>query len=78
MGNYFRGASEQVLFAVRGSQGLKRKDVGTWFTAPRGTLHSSKPDAFYKLVMSCSPGPYLDVFGRSEREDWTVWGADVE
>jgi hypothetical protein len=29
MGNYFRGSTEHVLFGVRGSQALKRKDVGT-------------------------------------------------
>lgn len=57
MGNYFRGSTEQVLFAVKGSQPLKRKNVGTWFTAPRGADHSSKPAEFFELVESCSPGP---------------------
>jgi len=60
MGNYFRGQTEQILFAVKGSQPLKRKDVGTLFTAPRGPNgHSSKPVEFYDLVESCSPGPFL-------------------
>lgn len=78
MGNYFRGSSEQILFAVKGSQALKRKDVGTWFSASRGEQgHSSKPDEFYELVKSCSPGPYLDYFGRKEREGITVYGADA-
>lgn len=74
MGNYFRGSTEQVLFAVKGSQPLKRKDVGTHFTAPRGNGHSAKPDAFYDLVRSCSHAPYIDIFGRKERDGWTVWG----
>lgn len=74
MGNYFRGDTEQVLFAVKGSQPLKRKDVGTHFTAPRGNGHSAKPDEFYKLVESCSYGPYIDIFGRKDREGWSVWG----
>jgi N6-adenosine-specific RNA methylase IME4 len=78
MGNYFRGSTEQVLFAVRGSQGLKRKDCGTWFQAPRGPDgHSSKPDEFYTIVESCSPGPFLDVFSRRQRNGWTAWGAEV-
>lgn len=77
MGNYFRGQSEQVLFGVRGSQQLKRKDVGTVFTAPRGPNgHSSKPVEFYDLVESCSPGPFLEMFSRSDRNDWTMWGED--
>ena len=74
MGNYFRGSTEQVLFCVKGSQPLKRHDVGTHFEAPRGKDHSAKPDEFYKLVESCSYGPYIDVFGRMEREGWSVWG----
>ena len=74
MGNYFRGSTEQVLFGVKGSQMLKRHDVGTHFEAPRGKMHSEKPEAFYKLVESCSYGPYIDIFGRNEREGWAVWG----
>lgn len=79
MGNYFRGSSEQVLFGVKGSQPLKRKDVGTWFQAPRGPNgHSSKPAEFYPLVESCSPGPYLEMFARSDRIGWTAWGAESD
>jgi N6-adenosine-specific RNA methylase IME4 len=79
MGNYFRGQTEHALFGVKGSQMLKRQDVGTFFNAPRGPRgHSSKPAEFYSLVESCSPGPYLEMFARDEREGWTVWGAEVE
>ena len=78
MGNYFRGQTEHVLFGVRGSQMLKRKDVGTYFSAERGSGgHSSKPDYFYSLVESCSPGPYLEMFSRSSRPKWTHWGQDA-
>ena len=78
MGNYFRGSTEHVLFGVRGSQPLKRKDIGTWFSAPRGPLgHSSKPVEFYDLVESCSPGPYLEMFARGNRDGWVSWGADA-
>ncbi len=72
MGNYFRGSTEHVLFGVRGSQPLKRKDVGTWFAWPRGAAHSEKPEEFYPLVESCSPGPYADWFGRTLRLGWRI------
>jgi len=75
MGNYFRGQTEHVLFCVRGSQPIKRKDVGTVFHAKRGKGgHSSKPEEFFDLVESCSHGPYLNLFSRRERDDWTTWG----
>lgn len=75
MGNYFRGQTEHVLFGVRGSLPLKRKDVGTVFHADRGPGgHSSKPVGFLPLVESCSPGPYLEMFSRSERPGWVAFG----
>lgn len=78
MGNYFRGQTEHVLFGVKGSQPLKRKDVGTLFNAPRGPNgHSSKPAEFYEIVESCSPGPHLEMFSRSDREGWKTWGENA-
>lgn len=74
MGNYFRGSTEHVLFGVKGSQMLRRKDVGTHFSAKRPGGHSAKPEEFYKLVETCSPGPYLEMFARRERSGWKTWG----
>ena len=74
VGNYYRGDTEQVLFCVKGSQPLKRHDVGTHFCAPRGDRHSAKPEEFYKLVETCSYAPYIDIFGRKDRENWAMWG----
>lgn len=75
MGNYFRGQTEHVLFGVKGSQPLKRRDLGTVLHAPRGPNgHSSKPTQFYDLIESASPGPYLEMFSRCDRPDWVMWG----
>ncbi len=77
MGNYFRGSTEHVLFGVRGSLALLRQDAPTHFLAPRPGEHSAKPDAFYGLVESCSPGPWLEMFSRKARNGWVAWGAEV-
>lgn len=78
MGNYFRGQTEHMLFGVKGSQTLRRKDAGTVFHARRGEGgHSSKPTEAYDLIESCSPGPYLEMFARRQRDGWTAWGADA-
>jgi N6-adenosine-specific RNA methylase IME4/transposase len=78
MGNYFRGQTEHLLFGVKGSQPLRRKDAGTVFYARRGDGgHSSKPIEAYELIESCSPGPYLEMFARRQRDGWTAWGADA-
>jgi N6-adenosine-specific RNA methylase IME4 len=76
MGNYFRGSTEHVLFGVRGSLELLTRDQGTWFAAQRPSIHSAKPPEFYVLVERCSPGPWLEMFGRGLRKGWSVWGAE--
>jgi len=72
-GFYYRGATEHVLFCVRGSL----KITGTWptlFLWPRIGKHSRKPDAFYDLVEQASPGPYVELFAREHRFGWDVHG----
>jgi N6-adenosine-specific RNA methylase IME4 len=73
MGNWFRNSTEHVLFGVRGKLATLRNDCPTWFKANR-TQHSSKPESFYDLVTSCSPGPHLEMFARARRIGWHVWG----
>jgi N6-adenosine-specific RNA methylase IME4 len=79
MGNYFRGQTEHVAFGVTGSQSLRRKNASTLLPSwPRGKQHSSKPLEFYTFIESCSPGPYLELFGRGKaRAGWVVGGADA-
>ncbi len=77
MGNYFRGQTEHVLFGVRGSLPLLRDDYGTWFSGSRPGRHSTKPDEFYQLVEECSPGPWFEIFSRSQRPGWVAWGAEA-
>ncbi len=41
--------------------------------------HSRKPDEIYDIIEECSPGPYLELFARFNREGWHQWGnEDVE
>ncbi len=76
-GYYFRGATEHVLFAVRGSLPLQTSEaLPTLWLWPR-LPHSVKPDAFYDLVEKASPGPYLELFARSQRLGWDTWGNEA-
>lgn len=76
MGFFFRGATEHVLFGVRGRlpipPAMRRENV---ILAPRGE-HSEKPDEFYRLVdaVSAREAPRLDVFARKHRPGWHVYG----
>ncbi len=40
--------------------------------------HSRKPDEQYQVIESCSWGPYLELFGRGVRDNWTVWGNQAD
>jgi N6-adenosine-specific RNA methylase IME4 len=76
-GYYFRGATEHVIFATRGTQPLLVKHVvPTAFLWPR-LAHSIKPNAFYDLVEQVSPGPYLELFARRNRLGWDSWGNEA-
>jgi len=76
MGRYFRNGTEFIIFSTKGDAPLLRNDCSNWFVADR-TRHSEKPQEFYDLVESSSPGPYLEMFARRPRPGWTVWGNEV-
>lgn len=76
-GYYFRGATEHVLFCVRGSLPLSTDEaLPTLWLWPR-LGHSVKPDAFFDLVEQASPGPYLEMFSRRARLGWDTWGDEA-
>ena len=75
VGFYFRNVTEILLFGVKGSMRTLppgRSQVNMIETRKRE--HSRKPDEQYDLVESCSPGPYLELFARHPRPNWTLWG----
>jgi N6-adenosine-specific RNA methylase IME4 len=77
IGNWFRGATEHVLFCVRGNLPLATRDaLPTWFMADRQE-HSQKPEEFYQLVERASPGPRLELFARRRRDGWECWGDEL-
>jgi N6-adenosine-specific RNA methylase IME4 len=76
LGDTFRLTTEFVLFARRGNLPHARIVPTTWFNWPRGR-HSAKPAEFYELVETVTPGPYVDLFARTARDGWTVWGDEA-
>ena len=79
LGQYFRGQHELCLFGVRGDSYAVRTDdktISSVLRADRGQ-HSKKPDTFMDLVEKRSKGPYLEVFARRERAEWTCWGNEL-
>ncbi len=80
VGFYFRNVTEMVLFGVRGKNARTlppgRSQVN--FLATQKREHSRKPDEFYNIVESCSPGPYLEIFARGKKKGWSAWGNQAD
>jgi N6-adenosine-specific RNA methylase IME4 len=76
VGFYFRNVTELLLFGIRGENARTlsagRRQVN--YIATRKREHSRKPDEQYELIESCSPGPYLELFARGKRPNWSLWG----
>ncbi len=76
VGFYFRNVTEIILFGVRGKNARTeppgRSQVN--YLSSRKREHSRKPDEQYDLIESCSKGPYLELFARGTRDNWTYWG----
>ena len=76
VGFYFRNVTEILLFGVRGKNARTlapgRSQVN--MIESRKREHSRKPDEQYDLIEACSPGPYLELFARGTRKNWTYWG----
>jgi N6-adenosine-specific RNA methylase IME4 len=80
VGFYFRNVTELILFGVRGKNARTlapgRSQVN--LIGSRKREHSRKPDEQYDLIEACSPGPYLELFGRGTRAGWTTWGNQAD
>lgn len=76
VGFYFRNVTEVLLFGVKGTHFRTLDPARTQVNLVRAQKreHSRKPDEMISLIESCSPGPYLELFARGEREGWTLWG----
>lgn len=77
MGYWTRANAEICLLATRGSPARLNADVHQVIASPR-MEHSRKPDDAAERIMRLVPGPYLEMFARSPREGWDVWGNQAE
>lgn len=80
MGRHTRANAEICLLGIRG-RGIPRKDCGIYNTQLHGrTRHSEKPLKFMKDIERLYGDGLnrLEMFARSTKEGWDVWGNEVE
>lgn len=80
VGFYFRNVTEILLFGIKGKPfrtlAPARSQVNLIRTQKRE--HSRKPDEIIPIIEACSPGPYLELFARGDREGWSMWGNQAD
>lgn len=76
VGFYFRNVTEILLFGVRGKNVRTLSPARSQVNLIRSMKreHSRKPDEIIGLIEACSPGPYIELFARGDREGWDMWG----
>lgn len=71
-----RKGTELCILGRRGSPRRLRADIREVIIAPRRE-HSRKPDEAYARIQQYCVGPYLELFARTQRQGWAVWGDQV-
>lgn len=83
LGGCYGLATEYCLFGRRGTWPASARIGRNWFNWKRPydehgkPKHSAKPPEFFSMVETVSPGARLEMFARSPRVGWAVWGNEV-
>ena len=76
VGFYFRNVTEILLFGVKGDNNRTLAPARSQVNLIRSQKreHSRKPDEIIPIIERCSPGPFIELFARGDRDGWTMWG----
>lgn len=83
MGRTVRAEHETCLIATRGKPKVKSHSIRSTFTTDvtgfSATIgrHSEKPDKFYEIAQDLFEGPYVELFARKQRANWTCMGDEA-
>jgi N6-adenosine-specific RNA methylase IME4 len=77
LGYWTRSNTEMCLLGTKGNPKRTAADIRQAIFEPR-RQHSRKPDGIYERIEALVAGPYLELFARRTRREWTSWGNQVE
>jgi N6-adenosine-specific RNA methylase IME4 len=76
-GYWTRANPESCLLFTRGKPKRVSAAVRKLIVSPRRE-HSRKPDEQYASIEALCAGPYLEMFARTSRPGWSVWGNETD
>ena len=75
----FMWSTEFCLFCIKKGNTKRLKKLGEkTIISVKSKAHSRKPDAIFHLINKTCDGTKIDLFGRTKRHGWDVWGDDVK
>lgn len=80
VGFYFRNVTEILLFGIKGDKNRTLAPARSQVNIIRSMKreHSRKPDEIIPIIERCSPGPFIELFARGDREGWAMWGNQAD
>ncbi len=75
-GYCYRSAAEFWLLGVIGRPVQRSRSIRNLIVAPIAE-HSRKPSQMHDDIEAMFDGPYLELFARSPRSGWDVWGNET-
>jgi len=75
-GFYNYGQHELLFVATKGSMLPKLGSLHSSVINSKRREHSRKPDEIYDIIEAMYDAPYLELFARTERKNWTGWGLE--
>lgn len=75
----FKRKTEFVVYGYKGKINVNQRGnfIPTLFTE-KLTTHSTKPESFYKMLLSNTPPPRIDIFARYIREGYQCIGNGID
>lgn len=68
---------ERSFLATVGRPKRTGKGVKRLIVSPRRE-HSRKPDEIYERIEALTDGPYVELFARQWRPNWSAWGDQID
>ena len=75
MGHYFRNSTEYSLIGIKGSPRILSKSYRNIGFA-QSISHSAKPECLQDSLEKMFEGPYIELFARRQRNNWTCVGLE--
>lgn len=77
IGYWLRPSTEILILGVTDKRLKLLRNNQHGHVVEERTGHSVKPESFYRLIESLSPGPRIELFSRRARDGWWQWGDEA-